>query len=875
MAQDSQDRDGLPAQGAQAVAQALRQAGLSDDEMTDLFDEPPISDPDDASTSTVAADIADIAPEPINHAERTEDVTRGGQSCVKWCFENARGQHVYSVRRTDRQPDGKKYPPWRDPTGMEGPWKPLYHKHLDSARGVVYVLEGETCADAAWQVGHQATCWLGGTSGTGGADWSPMAGMHAICIPDNDDVGRKAMAKVEDALRNVGCQVAHYDSSNCPDISQINKKGADIADLSLSVRKRLLDTLAEHEFEFPDAPDLTKPDAYANGAKAHRAATVDELDRQLRRIANHDVQHDVWRDVVTAAMAECGEAGYRVAKDWSAKSKKHDAQAFDKLWRATQHAADGAAWQRLVALAGGFNAMEGGAPRTADASGGTLRKRAERAVERIAETMPAIAKQMRVAPAEQADADRVLALCAERLLRVVGDGGHERVMVLGAGGMWAELEHRRSDATTGATAVTVRIARERAVAQARDAGVDDAALDDIVAYWHQGSTAQEKGSLARQVAQRVAGREVAVREAHSDALDDRSVRPVIPLAGGDGAWDIAAGERIDPAETATLLQTEMGWAMPYPHDVADDPATECMDAALEGRFAGLAERTAALLCGTAKTVDIFVCSKSSYGKTTYYDLARRAFPGMVERIDARTAYHTASMRFTPAALALTTRLLVVLDECGHVAGGDEDARLPTAAINSHTDEYMTIEKKGENVHTAKRTGSLVLVGHDWPPIDVHDQGIDTRIQWVHHVKEDADAMTQEERDMLVSPAAVQRFRFRLLNMAQSLMADPRGAFKASETDESKAARALFLKERIDPRVAALQKELAVDPSGFTSNADVAEVLSPWQGDNGKGISSKIVTVLLAKAFDGKAKRGRPEVNGERVRGWFGIKPAPF
>ena len=204
-----------------------------------------------------------------------------------------------------------------------------------------------------------------------------------------------------------------------------------------------------------------------------------------------------------------------------------------------------------------------------------------------------------------------------------------------------------------------------------------------------------------------------------------------------------------------------------------------------------------------------------------------------------------------------------------------DARLPTAAINSHTDEYMTIEKKGENVRTAKRTGSLVLVGHDWPPIDIHDQGIDTRIQWVHHVKGDADAMTQEERDMLVSPDAVKRFRHRLLIMARDLMGDPRGAFKASETPETKAARALFLKERTDPKVDALQKEYVVDPRGFASKNEINETLGAWRGDGAKELSSKLVAELLAKAFDGKARRCRPEIEGKRVRGWCGIKRTPF
>lgn len=74
----------------------------------------------------------------------------------------------------------------------------------------VWIVEGESCADALAKLGLITTT-SGGSSSADAADWTPMRGRHAILWPDNDAPGRQYADDVEARLRALGCTVERVD----------------------------------------------------------------------------------------------------------------------------------------------------------------------------------------------------------------------------------------------------------------------------------------------------------------------------------------------------------------------------------------------------------------------------------------------------------------------------------------------------------------------------------------------------------------------------------------------------------------------------------------------------------------------------------------
>ena len=607
----------------------------------------------------------------------------------------------------------------------------------------------------------------------------------------------------------------------------------------------------------PKTPPSTKQRSTTKNASVPDAG-VSALERQLERVPNPDLHYDDWRRVVFVVRDEFGQAGRAAAERWSAKSGKHQQSGFDDLWNSTPRTAgERVSWGTLVQMAGGFNAKMGGRPRDDDPAPDALRKRARR-------TAGKLGRLLEVVPAEVRDAERVVAYCADQLLLVKSKDGEE-AMLANAFGFWETLEHRRTDRSTGALARVVARARKAAVKAGREQGLDPEALDDIEAYWADGDTAKEKGDLARQVAQRVAGREVPVAMTHEEQMDDRTRAPLIPLEDVEGAWHMERKCVISATEVASYRMREKGWAVPTPVDEPTSFAAEIVDAELDGRYKALFPRTAALFIKPAKTVDVFVCEKSSFGKTTFYDMLRAAFPGMVIVIDARSAYNRASTRFTPVAAATAQAALVVVDGCGHV-----EHDLKSSVLDAHTDTLVTVEQKGKDQKSLRRSANIVLVGHTWPRIDVDAQGADTRLRWAHKVDSDAPVLEQEHRDVMMSPEGIARFRWRFVEKIGELTNDPRGPLAATETDESARCVQLLIAERGCPMVAALKETYRLERGGFIKSTELDEVVKGCSPD-GKALSGNELAAIVRKAFGTGVVRGRSgSRNTDRVRGWKGL-----
>lgn len=134
--------------------------------------------------------------------------------------------------------------------------KPLYRLPdlVADPTAIVWVVEGENCADALVKAGVVATT-SGGASSAGAADWSPLQGRTVRIWPDHDDPGHAYARDVGDRLRALQCEVdiIQVDGMDLPD-------GGDVVDLFAAFPSAAdpdyLDTLPTqpHVMDDGDAP---------------------------------------------------------------------------------------------------------------------------------------------------------------------------------------------------------------------------------------------------------------------------------------------------------------------------------------------------------------------------------------------------------------------------------------------------------------------------------------------------------------------------------------------------------------------------------------------------------------------------------------------
>ena len=138
-----------------------------------------------------------------NDAVRALEKSHGKRSKM-WPYHDASGQPVGAVVRWDRA-DGKIIRPVaRHPDGwrigaMPDP-RPLFGLPELAGAKRVLVVEGEPCVEAARVLDYTATTSSGGASTATKSDWSPLAGMEVVILPDHDDAGRAYANDVAAAL---------------------------------------------------------------------------------------------------------------------------------------------------------------------------------------------------------------------------------------------------------------------------------------------------------------------------------------------------------------------------------------------------------------------------------------------------------------------------------------------------------------------------------------------------------------------------------------------------------------------------------------------------------------------------------------------------
>jgi len=127
-----------------------------------------------------------------------------GSIVAGWNYTAADSSDLFWIVRLETT-DGKQYRPitregnrWgiADPPGP----LPLYRlPHLAGATRV-YVTEGEKAADALVEIALNATTSAHGAGSAKRSDWTPLAGIEVVIVPDRDPAGEKYASEVAELL---------------------------------------------------------------------------------------------------------------------------------------------------------------------------------------------------------------------------------------------------------------------------------------------------------------------------------------------------------------------------------------------------------------------------------------------------------------------------------------------------------------------------------------------------------------------------------------------------------------------------------------------------------------------------------------------------
>ncbi|MFN8731129.1 MAG: hypothetical protein ACK5Z4_14870, partial [Planctomyces sp.] len=190
--------------------------------------------PAEAIVGTLGMAMRDLMPVPVAEARRSPaqrknaiDATfatadeavavlerKHGLSAARWTYADAEGVPVGEVIRWNPPSGGKVVRPisrrgdgWVI-AAMPGPRPMLNLPELSRLPdgAWVYIVEGETCVDAARAIGLVATTSAGGSKAAGKSDWSVMKGKVAVILPDHDAAGEAYADEVAGLCHAAGAQ---------------------------------------------------------------------------------------------------------------------------------------------------------------------------------------------------------------------------------------------------------------------------------------------------------------------------------------------------------------------------------------------------------------------------------------------------------------------------------------------------------------------------------------------------------------------------------------------------------------------------------------------------------------------------------------------
>ena len=165
---------------------------------------------------------------------------RPKQACY-WDYPDRNGAKLARVERTDDGKGGKKKIYQKGWNGVE--WQgdlegidrgniPIY-RHADIRKAIaknelIFITEGEPCADALWALGLAATTNIGGSGKWRASDTRDLEGAKVVIVPDRDQIGIKHAELLAQEFPDALWLYSYPDSKTWENLPE--SQGLDVAD---------------------------------------------------------------------------------------------------------------------------------------------------------------------------------------------------------------------------------------------------------------------------------------------------------------------------------------------------------------------------------------------------------------------------------------------------------------------------------------------------------------------------------------------------------------------------------------------------------------------------------------------------------------------
>lgn len=279
-------------------------------------------------------------------------------------------------------------------------------------------------------------------------------------------------------------------------------------------------------------------------------------------------------------------------------------------------------------------------------------------------------------------------------------------------------------------------------------------------------------------------------------------------AGKGGARDVnQKGHWIPPERMKYEYLLDIGWSLPrYEPIVVGSAGEQAFQRAVEWYGEELFDQFAYLMLCRPDSIATLVSHVTGFGKSLFQTLAAKAFPEIVKTMTADQAFSRSGDKWGSVKYRQTNSRVVMIDEIGQQLPNNQK-ELRAGQVNTWTMDELTIERKFMDEEVLPRLGCVFLFGHDWPPVDTTQQGVERRLAWAREYETGAQ-MQGELYYALQQPQAIAAFREdviqRMVRMS-SMTQEEAGAL--SQTERCQAARASFFAARSDPIVAIMLESL--------------------------------------------------------------------